>query len=232
MARFRRMEVLEAMYGTGLVPIFYHGDPEVGMVAAAACAEGGSRLLEFTHRGDRAHLVFAQLAERCEKAHPGLILGAGSIGDPETAALYLAAGASFIVAPNLSEGVARLANRRKVAYVPGCGSATEIAAAEELGSEIVKLFPADALGGTRFVEALRGPSPWSSLMPTSGIDLTEESVREWIRSGVACLGMGSKLISKEVLARRDGPELVRRVQNVLGWIRAARAESGSTRAPR
>src|SRR2546426_9619584 len=121
MARFRRMEVLEAMYGTGLVPIFYDPDLEVGLKVAEACVEGGSRILEFTHRGDRAHLVFTALAERCETQFPRLILGAGSIGDPETAALYLASGANFIDAPNLNPEAARLSNHRKVAYGPGAG---------------------------------------------------------------------------------------------------------------
>jgi 2-dehydro-3-deoxyphosphogluconate aldolase/(4S)-4-hydroxy-2-oxoglutarate aldolase len=216
------MDVLQAMYGTGLVPIFYHRDLETALEVARACAEGGCKILEFTHRGDRAHLVFTALLERCEASFPELILGVGSIGDPHTAAIYLAAGANFIVAPNLNPEVARLANRRKVPYVPGCGSATEIAAAEELGSEIVKLFPADVLGGPRFLEALRGPCPWSSLMPTGGIDLTEESVREWMRAGAACLGMGSKLISKEVLARGDFGELTRRVRDLLSWIAKSR----------
>src|SRR6266545_4107435 len=222
MARFRRMEVLEAMIGTGLVPIFYHRDPEVGMKVAGACAEGGSRLLEFTHRGDRAHLVFADLIQRCESEHHGLIVGAGSIGDPHTAALYLASGASFIVAPSFNPEVARICNRRKVPYVPGCGSATEIAAAEEMGCEIVKLFPADALGGPGFVRAIRGPCPWTSIMPTGGIEMNEENIRDWIESGVACLGMGAKLIAKDLLARGDYREITRRVRQILDWVRAAR----------
>jgi len=216
------MEVLETMIGTGLVPIFYHRDPEVGMKVAGACAEGGSRLLEFTHRGDRAHLVFAELIQRCEAEHHELIVGAGSIGDPHTAALYLASGANFIVAPNFNPEVARICNRRKVPYVPGCGSATEIAAAEEMGAEIVKLFPADALGGPKFVRAIRGPCPWTSLMPTGGIEMEEDNIRDWIDSGVACLGMGAKLIAKELLARGDYPEITRRVRQILDWVRAAR----------
>jgi len=222
MARFKRLEVLQAMYETGLVPIFYHRDIEVAMKVAEAVVEGGSRFLEYTNRGDRAPQVFTALAERCEKQFPDLILGAGSIGDPHTAALYLAAGASFIVAPNLNPEVARLCNRRKVAYVPGCGSVTEIAAAEELGAEIVKLFPADALSGVKFVRAVLGPCPWTSLLPTGGVDLTEASVREWLQAGVACLGMGAKLIAKDLLDRGDYGEIARRVRQLLAWIRAAR----------
>ena len=223
MARFRRLDVLGAIHGAGLVPIFYHPDAEVGMRVAEACVEGGSRILEFTNRGDRAFQVFTVLAERCERQFPDLILGAGSIVDAPTAALYIATGANFLVAPSLDPEVARLANRRGIAYIPGCGSVNEVLAALEGGAEIVKVFPADALGGPKFFEALRGPCPWVHLMPTGGIDLTEESVRTWIRAGAACLGVGAKLISKDVLARGDFGEIARRVKALLAWIEAARS---------
>ena len=210
------------MYSSGLVPLFCHKDVDVSMKVAGAIAEGGSRILEFTNRGERSHLVFTALVERCEKELPGLILGAGSIIDPPTAALFIAAGAAFIVGPTLNPDVARLCNRHKIAYIPGCGSLTEISAAEELGCEIVKVFPAGAVGGPEFIRAVRGPCPWTSLMPTSGIDLTEESVRAWMQAGSTCLGLGSKLISKDVVDRGDFPEITRRVRQILGWIRAAR----------
>ncbi len=226
MARFRRMDVLQAMYSSGLVPLFYNADVETAVAVARACREGGSRLLEFTNRGDRALTVFAALAERCAKELPDLILGVGSIADAPTAAIALGAGADFLVSPTLCPDVARLANRRKVPYCPGCGSLTEISSAEELGCEIVKVFPADSLGGASFLEAVRGPCPWTSVMPTGGVDLSEESVRRWMRAGAACLGMGSKLISKDVVERKDWAELSRRVRQMLGWIAAARGSEG------
>ncbi len=222
MGRFQRIDVLSEMYSSGLVPVFYHGDVEVAMRIAAACVEGGSRLLEFTHRGDRAHLVFTELIERCEDELPDLILGAGSIVDPQIAAIYIASGSNFIVGPNFHREVARLANRHRVPYSPGCGTVSEIVAAEEAGCEIVKIFPADAAGGTKFVRAIRGPRPKTALMPTSGIDMNEESVREWIAAGSTCLGMGSKLISKDVVARGDFPEITRRIRQLLSWIQSAR----------
>jgi 2-dehydro-3-deoxyphosphogluconate aldolase/(4S)-4-hydroxy-2-oxoglutarate aldolase len=222
MARFRRMEVLSALYGGGLVPLFYHPDGEVASKTAAAVADGGCRVIEFTNRGDRAVRAFEALAERCEREHPGLILGVGSIVDAPTAALYLSAGACFLVAPNFDPEVARLANRRGVAYIPGCASVGEVLRALEAGVEIVKIFPADSLGGPDFFSAIRGPCPWVSLMPTGGVDLVEENIRGWIRAGAACVGMGSKLLSKDVLARGDWPEVARRVRLVLGWIAAAR----------
>jgi 2-dehydro-3-deoxyphosphogluconate aldolase/(4S)-4-hydroxy-2-oxoglutarate aldolase len=222
MARFRRLEVLDTILGTGLVPVFYDPDPKKVCEAARACARGGSRLFELTHRGDGAHRVFEELLAFAAREATDLIIGVGSIGDPYTAALYLAAGASFVVGPVLNPDVARLSNRRKVAYMPGCGSATEIAAAEELGCEIVKVFPGDAVGGPAFIKAILGPSPWSLLMPTGGIEATREGVREWIQAGAAALGIGSNLIAKALLDARDPDAVAERVRSVLGWIEEAR----------
>jgi 2-dehydro-3-deoxyphosphogluconate aldolase/(4S)-4-hydroxy-2-oxoglutarate aldolase len=222
MARFRRLEVLDTVLKTGLVPVFYHPDPKTVLDVARASARGGSRVIEFTHRGDGAHRVFEELLAFAAREAPDLIVGVGSIGDPYTAALYLAAGANFVVGPVLNPDVARLSNRRKVAYMPGCGSATEVAAAEELGSEIVKVFPGDAVGGPAFIKAILGPSPWSLLMPTGGVEVTRDGVREWMDAGAAALGIGSNLLSKALLEARDWDAVSERVRGVLGWIEAAR----------
>jgi 2-dehydro-3-deoxyphosphogluconate aldolase/(4S)-4-hydroxy-2-oxoglutarate aldolase len=224
MARFRRLEVLEAILDTGLVPVFYHADPETAFSVARATHRGGGRVLEFTHRGDLAHRVFEDLLRRARGELPELMVGVGSIRDEATAALYLAAGADFVVGPILDERVARLCNGRKVAYAPGCGSATEVARAEELGCEIVKVFPADAVGGPGFIKAILGPSPWSSLMPTGGVDATRESVLAWIGAGAAALGIGSQLVTRDILARGEYDTLSKRVAQVVGWIREARKE--------
>ena len=228
MSRFRRVDVLRAILDSGLVPVFTHGDPDVAFEVARACATGGAPAVEFTHRGDFAHRVFEELARRAARELPRLILGVGSIRDPHTAALYLAAGASFVVGPILNAEVARLANGRKVAYAPGCGSATEVAQAEELGCEIVKVFPGDCVGGPRFIKAILGPSPWSALMPTGGVELSRESVSEWIKAGAAAVGMGSNLITREILERREYARLTEMVSQALAWIRDARGSSGAT----
>ena len=222
MARFRRLEVLQAILSGGLVPVFYHRDIKVALEVARACAAGGCRCLEFTHRGDGAARVFEDLISTCAKEMPELILGVGSIQEPYTAALYLAAGANFVVGPVLNPDVARLANRRKVAYIPGCGSASEVSLAEELGCEIVKLFPGDCVGGPDFVKALLGPSPWSSIMPTGGVEVTPESIRAWIQAGTAALGIGSSLIRKDLLEHGDFRGIQDQVARALAWIREAR----------
>jgi 2-dehydro-3-deoxyphosphogluconate aldolase/(4S)-4-hydroxy-2-oxoglutarate aldolase len=222
MARFDRLTVLNAMLSTGLIPVFYHSDLEVAKKVLSACAEGGIRAFEFTNRGDGAWQVFNELMSFCHKVQPEMILGVGSVVDAPTAALYLASGANFVVGPMLNPEIARLCNRRKIAYSPGCGSVSEISAAEELGVEIVKVFPGGQVGGPEFIQAVRGPMPWSRIMPTGGIDCTVDSVQAWIKAGAACLGMGSNLIPKDILAAGDYGRLRDNVRRVLSWIQEAR----------
>jgi len=222
MARFNRLDVLNAVVESGLVPVFYHSNVDVARQIVAACVQGGARAVEFTNRGDRAWNVFTQLIEWADKDLPGVILGVGSVIDAPTAALYVSSGANFVVGPILNPEVARLCNRRKVAYMPGCGSATEISQAEELGVEIVKVFPGAEVGGPGFVKAVLAPMPWTRIMPTGGVDATEESIRAWFRAGVACVGIGSKLITAEMVAAKDWDGVSNKVAQVLAWIREFR----------
>jgi 2-dehydro-3-deoxyphosphogluconate aldolase / (4S)-4-hydroxy-2-oxoglutarate aldolase len=222
MAKYSRLKVLTAMIESGLVPVFYHTDARVCISAADACAAGGATCFEFTNRGDRAHEVFRELAAHFE-SDARIILGAGSIVDPATAALYIQLGANFIVGPALNPEVARVCNRRKVAYCPGCATVTEISNAEELGVEICKIFPAGTVGGPGFVKDVLGPLPWSRLMPTGGVDATEEGIRSWFKAGVCCVGMGGKLFPKETIDSGNYAAVTGKVRQVLGWIRKARS---------
>ena len=225
MARFSRLEVLNTVVELGLVPVFYDPDVEIARQIVAACRTGGARAVEFTNRGTFAFQVFTALAQHVAEAEPGVILGVGSVVDAPTAALYISAGANFVVGPVLNPEVARLCNRRKIAYVPGCGTASEISQAEELGVEIVKVFPGKTVGGPAFVKAVLAPCPWARIMPTGGVDATEEGIRAWFEAGVACVGMGSRLIKKELVAAGDFDEIARNVAQVLTWIRQVRAET-------
>ncbi len=221
MARHSRLSVLNTIMELGLVPIFYNSDPEVSKRIVAACRAGGARVVEFTNRGDFAFQVFIALAQHVA-AEPDVILGVGSVMDAPTAAMYISAGANFVVSPVLNPEVARLCNRRKIAHMPGCGSASEISQAEELGVEIVKVFPGEAVGGPGFVKAMLGPCPWTSIMPTGGVDATEESIRAWFEAGVACVGMGSNLITKQLVAAGDFDAISKKVAQVLTWIKEVR----------
>jgi 2-dehydro-3-deoxyphosphogluconate aldolase/(4S)-4-hydroxy-2-oxoglutarate aldolase len=221
MARHSRLEVLTAMIDSGLVPLFYHPEVEVSRQVLRACVQAAVRCVEFTNRGDQAHVVFQELAGQVGNARE-LILGAGSVLDSGTAALYIQLGAEFIVGPVFNPEVARLCNRRKVAYLPGCATATEISTAEEAGVEICKVFPGGQVGGPEFVKAVLGPMPWARLMPTGGVAATQENVSAWIKAGAACLGMGSNLVSKDSLAKRDFQGIGDRCAQVLGFIAEAR----------
>lgn len=225
MARFSRLEVLNTMIEIGLIPVFYNKDVEVAKKIVEVCAAGGAKVVEFTNRGDLAYQVFAELVRHFAEEDPSIILGIGSVIDPGTAALYISSGANFVVGPVLNPDVAKVCNRRKVPYSPGCGSASEISEAEELGVEICKIFPGSQVGGPAFVKAVRGPCPWTRIMPTGGVDATEESIKGWFKAGVSCVGMGSRLVRKDLVAAGNWEEITRTVRQVLEWIREAQEDT-------
>ncbi len=222
MAKHSRLEVLTAMKRTGLVPVFYNSDSETAKNIVAACADGGAECVEFTNRGDRAISVFTKLAEYRDSQRPDIILGVGSVCDAPTAAMYISAGADFVVGPVLDEETAKVCNARKIPYSPGCGSVTEIQKAHILGVEIVKIFPGDSVGGANFVKAVRGPCPWTEIMPTGGVSPTKESLKEWFDAGIACAGMGSKLITKELVAAKDWAGIMKKVGDTIELIKQIR----------
>ncbi len=219
MARFSRISVAEAMKSTGIVPVFYHQDVEVCKEVLKACYDGGVRVFEFTNRGDYAHEVFAELNKFSAKETPEMILGVGSILDAGTTSLYLQLGANFIVSPVLNPDMAKVCNRRKVAWSPGCGSVTEISYAEELGAEVVKIFPGSQVGGPSFVKGVKGPLPWASIMPTGGVTPTEDNLKAWFEAGVHCVGMGSQLISGDMIKTKNYKELTALCQSAIAIVK-------------
>ncbi|MEL6669859.1 MAG: bifunctional 4-hydroxy-2-oxoglutarate aldolase/2-dehydro-3-deoxy-phosphogluconate aldolase [Bacteroidota bacterium] len=221
MGRFSRIQVAQQMTEQGMVALFYHEDISVCKEVVLACYQGGARLLEFTCRGDFAHRVFGELSTYIRNELPDMILGVGSVTDAASASLYMALGAEFIVTPVLREDIALVCNRRKVLWSPGCGSLGEIARAEELGCEIVKLFPGSTYG-PGFVKAVKGPQPWTSIMPTGGVSPTEENLSAWFNAGVTCVGMGSKLLSKQLIHEKNFKEIRSRIFAVLELIRNIR----------
>jgi 2-dehydro-3-deoxyphosphogluconate aldolase/(4S)-4-hydroxy-2-oxoglutarate aldolase len=219
-----RLDVYNTLLSSRLIVLFTHPDPETAARIAVACLEGGARLIEFILRGDGALASFTALAQRLAQTHPQAILGAGTVMDAPTAALCLAAGARFIVSPNLNPDIARLCNRRKAAYIPGCATPTEITQAEELGAEVVKVFPAQALG-PGFIKAVLGPSPWSRLMPTGGVAATQASIRAWLDAGACAVGLGGDVVRAEEVEKGDYDAIRQRVMEVIGWIQEAEADS-------
>jgi 2-dehydro-3-deoxyphosphogluconate aldolase/(4S)-4-hydroxy-2-oxoglutarate aldolase len=219
MARFTRIQVALKMAETGMIPVFYHKDAEICKKVLKACYDGGVRVFEFTNRGDFAHEVFAELNKFAATELPEMILGVGSVVEAGTTSLYIQLGSNFIVSPILNEDMAKVCNRRKILWSPGCGSVSEISKAEELGAEVVKIFPGSQVGGPKFVEAVKGPLPWSSIMPTGGVDTSEENLAAWFKAGVTCVGMGSQLITKDVLEKGDFQKLTDECRKTLSIIK-------------
>lgn len=219
MGKFTRIDVIIRMREAGIVPVFYHKDPDVCRNVIKSCYDGGIRVFEFTNRGDYAHELFCDLNKWAEKEVPGFIMGAGTVVDTATTALYIQLGANFIASPIMNSKMSKICNRRKILWVPGCGSLSEISRAEELGAEIVKIFPALATGGPDFVKAIKGPCPWTSIMPTGGVEPTVENLREWFEAGVTCVGIGSNLITKELIQKKDWKGLTKRI---AGAVKVAR----------
>jgi 2-dehydro-3-deoxyphosphogluconate aldolase/(4S)-4-hydroxy-2-oxoglutarate aldolase len=216
MAHFKRLDVFFTMRETGIIPVFYHKDSKVCIKVMEACYAGGARIFEFTNRGDFAHEVFTEISKIRSEKYPDMVLGAGSIIDSATSSLYIQLGADFIVSPVLKEDMAITCNRRKIAWMPGCATLSEISKAEELGAEVVKIFPASQIGGPAFIKNIKGPCPWTQIMPTGGVKPTEENLKEWFDAGAFCVGMGSKLIVKKSDGSYDFKSITEKTRYALG----------------
>ena len=224
MAAKDRMAVLSAMMDQSVIPVFYHPDVELCKDVIQACANGGAKCVEFTNRGDFAADVFLQVTKYFAKADPSVIMGVGSICDAPTAGIYIANGAKFVVGPLLNADVAKVCNRRGIPDSPGCGSATEIGDAQELGVEIVKVFPGSSVGGPEFVKSVMGPMPWTRIMPTGGVEPTEESLRKWFGAGIVACGVGSNLITKKLLDAKDFKGIEENVRKTIALVKSIKAE--------
>ncbi|CAN5373888.1 bifunctional 4-hydroxy-2-oxoglutarate aldolase/2-dehydro-3-deoxy-phosphogluconate aldolase [soil metagenome] len=218
-----RLSVLNALQTQGVAPVFYHSDPEVCLNVIRACARGGARAVEFTNRGDFACDLFGEINRELIRTDPDVVLGIGSVIDAGTAAQFLNRGARFVVSPCLVPDVARVCNRRMVAYFPGCGSVRDIGEAHELGCEIIKLFPGASVGGPDFVKAVLGPMPWTKIMPTGGVDPDEASIAKWFGAGIVAAGMGSKLITDAAVKAGDWVGIEAQVKKTVDAIAAFRA---------
>lgn len=212
-----KLTVLNKMRSTGIVPVFYNSDAVVAKQVVKACYEGGVRAFEFTNRGDFAHEVFAEVMNFVRTECPDLALGVGSVVDAPTAALYIQMGADFVVGPLLNAEVARLCNRRGVPYTPGCGTVTEVGNAQELGCDLVKVFPGDVLT-PKFVKGIMAPMPWTKLMVTGGVEPTEENISAWVKAGAYCVGMGSKLFPKDIIAKADWAYITRKCEESIAYF--------------
>ncbi len=221
MARFDKLQVLKKIGETGMVPVFYHKDAEIAKKVIKACYEGGVRAFEFTNRGDFAHEVFAECVKYAATECPEMAMGVGSVVDASTAALYIQLGACFVVGPLFNPDIVPVCNRRLIPYCPGCGSVSEIGKAQEMGCDLVKVFPGDVYGPS-FVKSVLAPCPWSNIMVTGGVAPTEENLSAWMKAGVYCVGMGSLLFPKDRVAAQDWQYVTDKCREALGYIAQTR----------
>ena len=221
MARFDKLQVLKKIGETGMVPVFYHKDAEIAKNVIKACYEGGVRAFEFTNRGDFAHEVFAECVKYAATECPEMAIGVGSVVDASTAALYIQLGACFVVGPLFNPDIVPVCNRRLIPYCPGCGSVSEIGKAQEMGCDLVKVFPGDVYGPS-FVKSVLAPCPWSKIMVTGGVAPTEENLSAWMKAGVYCVGIGSLLFPKDRVAAQDWQYVTDKCREALGYIAQTR----------
>ena len=221
MAKFDKLAVLAKMGSAPVVPVFYHKDVATACAVLKACYEGGIRAFEFTNRGDFAHEVFAEVVKFAARECPEMAVGVGSVVDPGTASLFMQLGACFVVGPLFNPEISRVCNRRGVPYTPGCGSVSEVGAAQETGCDLCKVFPGDVLG-PKFVKGLLAPMPWSRLMVTGGVEPTEENLKAWFSAGVYCVGMGSKLFPSDRIAAQDWTYITEKCRDALAVALSSR----------
>jgi len=222
MSNFSRHEVVENLLYNRIVPILHHSDVKQTIDVITACYEGGLKVFEFTNRSDLAHEVFSEVSKQIRRKTPDVLIGAGSIVDPGTTSLYIQLGADFIVSPVMNPQMGDICNSRKITWIPGAGTLTEILEADKCGADIVKVFPANHLGGPEYIKSIKGPCPWLVLMATGSISTDRETITSWLKSGAHCLGLGSQLFTKDILERKNYQGLTAKVKTIMQLVQDLR----------
>lgn len=217
---FSKSQIISTLKATGVAPMFYHGDTDVARSIVDVSYEGGVRAIEFTNRGPNAFEVFKDLLKYSEK-YNGLIIGIGTILDAKTTEKYIKAGAQFIVSPILRPEMADVCNKHDRLWIPGAATITELVNAKLLGADIIKIFPASILG-PGFVSSVLPVVPDLQLMATGGIEPTYQSLSAWFNAGIVCAGLGSQLITKDILAKKDWHTLKHKVNDAITIVRQIR----------
>jgi 2-dehydro-3-deoxyphosphogluconate aldolase/(4S)-4-hydroxy-2-oxoglutarate aldolase len=214
-------ECLQAIIQQGVLPLFYYSEVNVSMEMIKALYKAGIRVMEFTNRAEGALEVYTEVRKQVAAEMPDLYFGAGTIKTVKDAIGFLEADADFFVAPNLNEGVGSFANDRNMLWIPGCMTPSEIHIAERSHAVMIKIFPANVLGPD-FINAVKEVFPGQAFMPTGGVEIKKENLSAWFKSGVVAVGMGSKLVSKEILQNKAYDEVYEKAIELLKIIREVR----------
>lgn len=202
-----------------MLPLYYNADETVSVEILRAVYKAGIKAIEYTNRGEAALKNFKKLVEVRNAEMPGLLIGIGTVKNKEDVNKYLQAGADFLVSPGFVPEIAEYAVAHDIFYAPGCMTPSEIIAAENAGIKFIKLFPGDILGA-KYLSNIKPVFPKLHFMPTGGVDVTEGSIKNWFDAGVCAVGMGSKLISKQLMDAKDYITIEQNTKNVLQIIQS------------
>jgi 2-dehydro-3-deoxyphosphogluconate aldolase/(4S)-4-hydroxy-2-oxoglutarate aldolase len=213
----KKESTLELIKRQAMLPLFYHESAQISLEIIKAIYKGGGRLIEYTNRGSNALENFSQIKKLINTELPGMELGIGTIRNVEDAEAFIAAGADFMVCPVINFSIAEIVHQHNLLWIPGCMTPTEIDSAEKSGAALVKIFPGNILGPS-YVSAIKEIFPKLMFMPTGGVEPTSENLEPWFKSGVTAVGMGSKLISKEIMENPQFDTLYKKTKETLGLI--------------
>lgn len=213
--------IIKRIAQQGILPLYFHADPAVSIEVLKALYAAGIRAVEYTNRGEAALANFEQLKETRDRELPELLLGIGTIKRRKDAKAFIKAGADFIIAPGMIEEVAEAVHKEDMLWIPGCMTPTEIIRAEEAGAKLIKLFPGNLLGPS-FVTAIKELFPGLYFMPTGGVEVNKDNLTGWFKSGVIAVGMGSKLITKDILEKKDYAQLINKTKEAIALVQEVR----------
>ena len=214
----RKKKVVNLVIEQGILPLYFHPDTDVSVQIMKALYNAGIRIVQYINRNETAISNFLQLRKVADKELHGLQLGAGTIRNKIEATEFINEGANFIVCPGVIEEVAALADKNDLLWVPGCLTGTEIILADDLGAQLVQLFPASLLGPS-YLTAMKEIFPDLLFMPSGGVETSEENLNSWFKSGVSAVALGSNLISKNLVETKNYAELETLTKQILQIVR-------------
>jgi 2-dehydro-3-deoxyphosphogluconate aldolase / (4S)-4-hydroxy-2-oxoglutarate aldolase len=217
----KKSELLQLIPQQGILPLYFYKDTDVSIQVLKALFNAGIRTVEYTNRGEAALRNFKEMRRVCDTELKGMFLGVGTIKDSASAQAFIDAGADYLISPGLVEDAITVADKSGILWVPGCMTPTEIIRAEQLGAKMVKLFPGNILGPS-FLSAVKELFPNLLFMPTGGVDLDKENIAGWFKAGVCAVGMGSKLISKQLLEQKDYAKIEQLTKEAISIIKSVR----------
>lgn len=208
-------QIQESILDEKFIPLFSHLDAEICKNVMRICYKNGIKIFEFTNRNENSYAVFKELKQYRDARLPQMKIGVGTIKNAIQAALFIKAGADFLISPVILEEIHDVCQKEKIVWIPGCATPSEICLAENWGLSLVKIFPAKQLGGPSYIEAIKTVFPNMSFMATGGVEPNKEDIEKWYASGVSSVGLGAKLFPKEILLLKEYDEMSTHLANLI-----------------